>query len=250
MRLVAILLLACPAFAADIVNAYGHIPGGGFRMAIPNTQIPWKDTAIRIVGKDVENPESRIRDLWQNKNSFGDIDYNFQVPIPQDFKDRRHYVISQWGLTPLRARNIVGTVRYNFDPNGTKPELKKVDFGGSAIFDLIPEDEYVEGAFVWIAETPVKSEAVDIPEDALKIVPNGQATTITYTANGKPLTARITSPATSKTEAAALVTIESDRYIFLQWTPDRNGCQYMSTLLKLTATGMEEAASNVYGCGL
>jgi hypothetical protein len=246
MKLLALALLASPMFAADIASVYGHIPGGGFRLPIPDSQINWKDAAIRAVGKDVEKPEARLFDLWANKDNLGNTEFNFQAPIPQQIKDRRHYVISQWGLTPLRVRNLVGSIRYNFDPVGTKPEIKKIAFSGNAIFDTIPEDEYVEGAFAWIADAPVTSEAVDILESQLTIVADGPATRVTYSGQ----TARITSPATSKTEAAALVTIGAERYVFLQWKQERDSCRFLFTLLKLTATGMEEAASTVYGCEL
>ena len=112
--------------------------------------------------------------------------------------------------------------------------------------DTIPEDEYVEGAFAWIADAPVTSESVDLPENSLKIVPDGAATLITFTSGSTARTARITAPVTSQTRSTALLTIGEERYIFLQW--ERGSCQYMFTLLKLTATGMEEAASNLYGC--
>jgi hypothetical protein len=246
MKFAALFLLAIPAFSAEIVPLYGHIPGGGFRLPIPDAQIDWKETAIKVVSKDVEMPAARLQDLWANKNGKGETDFNFQTPIPQELKDRRHYVISEWGLTPLRVRNLVGTIRYSFDPVGTKPELKKVAFGGSAIFDTIPEDEYVEGAFAWIADAPVTSESVDLPENSLKIVPDGAATLITYTSGSTARTARITVPVTPETRSTALRTVGEERYIFLQW--ERGSCQYTFTLLKLTATGMDEAASNLYGC--
>jgi len=247
MKLLALALLASSAFAADIVSAFGHIPGGGFRMAIPESTINWKDTAIRVVGKDVEKPTGRLQDLWQNKDSVGNTDFNFQVPVPQQFKDHRYYVISQYGLTPLRVRNLVGAIRYNFDPDGSKPEIKKVAFSGYAIFDTIPEDEYVEGAFIWAADAPVTSEAVDVPDTALSIA---ATTRVTYTSDGTARTATLKTPATSKTNGAALITIGAEKYLFLQWRPERNSCQYMFTLFKLTATAMEEAASTVYGCEL
>lgn len=250
MKLLALALLASSAFAADIVSAFGHIPGGGFRMAIPDSQINWKDTAIRIVGKDVEKPTTRLQDLWQNKDSVGNTDFNFQVPVPQQFKDRRYYVISQYGLTPLRTRNLVGTIRYNFDPDGNKPEIKKVAFGGNAIFDTIPEDEYVEGAFVWAADAPVTSEAVDVPETALSITPEAKTIRVTYTAEGTARSAALKTPATSKTDGAAQITIGAEKYLFLQWHPEGTSCEYMFTLFKLTATAMEETASTIYGCEL
>jgi hypothetical protein len=248
MKLAALLFLVAPVFAADIVSAYGHLPGGGFRIPIPDSQINWKETAIRVVGKDVEKPTTRLQDLWANKDGIGNTDFNFQVPIPQQLKDRKYYVISQYGLTPLRIRNVVGAIRYNFDPLGTKPEIKKIAFGGNAIFDTIPEDEYVEGAFALITDAAVTSEAVDLPESALTISPEGNATRITLTLSGTRRTARITSPATSKTEAVAVITVGTEPYLFLQWTQERNSCQFTFTLLKLTPTGMEEAGSTAYGC--
>jgi len=244
MKLVALALLACPLFAADLVSAYAHIPGGGYRVPLSDEQIHWKDTALRVVGKDVETPGDRLQDLWANKDSLGNTDFNFQVSVPQSLKDRRYYVISQWGLTPLRVRNVVGTIRYHFDPLGTKPEILKIAYDGHAIFDPIPEDEYVEGAFAWISDAPVTSEAVDIPPAALAVEPN----LLSYTLDGTKRSISLKSPSTSKTDAAALVTIGGERYVFLQWKPEGRSCEYTFTLLKLTATGMEEAASNAYGC--
>lgn len=246
MKLVALALFACPLFAADIVSAYGHIPGGGFRIPLPDTQMNWKATAIRLVGNDVEKPDARLQDLWANKDSLGNTDFNFQVPVPQTLKDSRYYVISQYGLTPLRIRNIVGAIRYNFDPLGTKPEILKIAFGGSAIFDTIPEDEYVEGAFAFVGDAAMKSEAVDIPATDLTIAPEG----VTYTLDGVKRSVSLKSHFTSRADGAALLTIGADRYVFLQWKPEGRSCEYTFTLLKLTATGMEEAASNAYGCEL
>jgi len=244
MKLAALLLLSVPLFAEDIVSLYGHIPGAAFRLPIPDSELNWRETAIRIVGKEVEKPDSRLQDLWANKDSAGNTDFNFQVPVPQAMKDRKYYAISQYGLTPLRAKGLVGGIRYNFDPFGTKPEIKKIAFGGNALFDTIPEDEYVEAAFALITDAAVISDAADVPEGALVVAPEG----ITYTLDGVKRSLLPKAPFTSMIEGAGLVTIAADRYLFIQWAQERGSCAYNFSLLKLTATGLDETASTIYGC--
>lgn len=246
MKLLPLLLLTGPLFAADIVSLYGHVPQAAFRMPVPDRLINWREAAISRVGKDVEKPADRVQDLWANKDQLGNTEYNFQYPVPQTFKDRKYYAISQYGLTPLRVTSLVGAIGYSFDPLGTKPEIRKVTFVGNALFNTIPEDEYVEGAFALVTDSAVTSDAVDVPESALTIAPEG----ITYTLDGVKRSLRPKAPFTSKAEGAGLVTIGTDRYLFIQWTQERGSCAYNFSLLKLTAAGLEETGSTVYGCDL
>ena len=90
MKLLPLLLLLLSICAGEIVPAYGHIPGGGFRVPLPDSQIPWKDVALQVIGKDAATPsETRITDLWQNKDNFGITEVNFQAPVPAAMKARR-----------------------------------------------------------------------------------------------------------------------------------------------------------------
>jgi hypothetical protein len=249
MRILGLLLCLLPAWGAEIGPIYTHLPGGGYRLPLPESVVNWKALALQIVGKNVEKPEaSRVIDYFQNKDSMGNTEVSFPAPVPQALKERTYYAISQWGLTKLRVRNMMGAVRYGFDPNGTKPVILRIAFTGQALFDPVPDDEVVEGAFVLTSNAAVTSDAVEIPEGAITIARESDGTRVTYTAEGVTRGLRITSPASARTEAAALVTIGGERYVFLQWAPMT--CEYMFSLLKLTAAGMEEAASNAYGCEL
>lgn len=245
MKLLPLLLLASLC-SGEIVPAYGHIPGGGFRVPLPDSQIPWKDIALQVVGKDAATPnETRLTDLWQNKDSFGITEVNFQAPVPAALKSRKFYVISDYGLTPLKIRNLVGGVRYGFDLEGEKAAvLKQVAFTGNAFFDNVPEDEYVEGAFVIDSDAEIKSEAKEVQPAAVTAAKDAETTKIAW--NGK--TGTIKSATTSRPDAATDITIGNQQYLYLQWHPEGTSCEFIFTLLKVGATSLDEAASTVYGC--
>jgi hypothetical protein len=248
MKLLPLLILAASMCAGEIVSAYGHIPGGGFRVPLPESQVPWKDLALRIVSKDVATPsETRLTDLWQNKDSFGIAEISFQAPIPETMKSRKYFVISDWGVTPLRLRSMVGGVRYRFDPAGTRSDLKEVGFQGAAIFDNVPEDEYVEGAFVIDSDTNLSNEAKEIAPSAIAVTRESQdATRITW--SGK--TGIIKSPATSRAEVASQFKIGNEDFLFLRWHPEGTSCEYIFTLLKIGASTLDETKNTVYGCDI
>ena len=237
------LASVCPG---QIVPAYGHIPGGGFRVPLPEAQVPWKALALQVVGKDAATPSgSRLTDLWQNKDNFGIAEVNFPATVPAAMKARRYYVISADGLTALRVRNLFGSVRYGFDIESAKAEvLKQVAFTGNAIFDTVPEDEYVEGAFLIDSGAAITSTAAEVEPAAVTAAKNGDATKVTW--DGK--TGTIKSPTTSRPDRAASLAIGSDKYLFLQWHPEGTSCEFIFTLLKVGAAGLNEAANTVYGC--
>ena len=246
MKLLPLLLLAVSLCTGQIVPAYGHIPGGGFRVPLPEAQVPWKNIALQVVGKEAATPSgSRLTDLWQNKDNFGITEVNFQAPVPAAMKTRKFYVISADGLTPLRMRQLVGGVRYGFDIESQKAEvLKQVAFTGNAIFDTVPEDEYVEGAFMIESNTEIKGQATEVQPTAITSAKQGEATKITW--SGK--TGLVKSPTTSRPDAAASLTIGTEKYLFLQWHPEGTSCEFIFTLLKIGATSLDEAANTVYGC--
>ncbi|MFM2123992.1 MAG: hypothetical protein RL328_443 [Acidobacteriota bacterium] len=246
MRTLPLLLLFASLCAGEIVPAYGHIPGGGFRVPLPDSQIPWKDVALQVIGKDAATPsETRITDLWQNKDNFGITEVNFQAPVPAAMKTRKFYVISDGGLSPLKMRGLVGGIRYGFDIEGEKAAvLKQVAFTGNAMFDNVPEDEYVEGAFLIDSDTEIKSTAAEVQPSAVSVAKEGETTRIGW--NGK--SGAIKSPTTSRPDAATAITIGNDQYLYLQWHPEGTSCEFIFTLLKANATGLQETANTVYGC--
>ena len=242
LLLTAVLASLC---AGEIVPAYGHIPAGGFRVPLPESQVPWKDLALRIIGKDAGTPsEDRLLDLWQNKAAFGITEANFQAPVPDAMKARKFYVISVDGLTPLRVRGLVGAVRYRFDPDALKPDLKEVVYGGNAIFDTVPEDEYVEGAFLIDSDAAITSSVKEVQPSAVTVTPSGQETKLAW--DGR--TGTINSPTTSRPDYASDLTIGAERYLFLQWHPEGTSCEFIFTLLKAGVGTLQETMSTVYGC--
>ncbi len=246
MKPLPLLLLAVSLCAGQIVPAYGHIPGGGFRVPLPESQVAWKDIGLQILGKDAGTPTgSRLTDLWQNKDNFGITEVNFQAPVPAAMKSRKYYVISADGLTPLRVRGLVGGIRYGFDIESEKAEvLKQVAFTGNAIFDTVPEDEYVEGAFLIDSDAAITSTATEVQPTAITSAKEGEATKITW--DGK--TGLVKSPTTSRPDLAASLAIGNEKYLFLQWHPEGTSCEFIFTLLKIGSASLDEAANTVYGC--
>lgn len=243
--LLGVCLLAAPLWAADIVSAYGHIPGGGFRVPVPDSRIPWREMALKTVSLDVERPDAaRLRDLYFQKDQFGNAELSFRVPVPTDMEQRRYYAVSDWGLTPLRIRGLVGAARYAFDPQSAAPVLLQVGFTGQLFFDNVPEDDYVEAGFVWASDHPVTSEVEEVEPRAIAVSGSGDTARVTW----QDRTASLRSPVTSRAETAALISAEGEKYLYIQWHPEGTSCEYMFTLLRLTATSLEETASTVYGC--
>ena len=103
---------------------------------------------------------------------------------------------------------LVGGIRYGFDIEGEKAAvLKQVAFTGNAMFDNVPEDEYVEGAFLIDSDTEIKSTAAEVQPSAVSVAKEGETTKIGW--NGKSGT--IKSPSTSRPDAAsaAFLTLSS-----------------------------------------
>jgi hypothetical protein len=247
--LLTLVFVLIPAHAADITSLYTHMAGGGFRLPLKEPQVSWRQLAMGALGKDVAKPEAtRALDYFQNKDGAGVTEVNFPVSqVPTTLKDRRYYAVSIWGLTPLRLRMLMGAVRYGFDPKGLTSTIQRVGYSGDAIFDPVPEDGWVEAAFVVSSDAELKiEESLDIPADALVIKRVAKRTRITHKADGKSRSILLPEVAPIKPEATALVSIEGEKYIFIQWPA--NKCAYNFHLLKLGPTALTVAGKTSYGC--
>ena len=249
--LVPLLLLALEGPAITISTASLEPPNGVVSFTLdPQSDLDWRAIAeTKFASHSLDQPSKEtLEELSQKRDTSDGAERRFEYAAPEELTKKFHYLISSQGALLLHVDKLRGVIGYLFEHQ--RRALQSVSFSGSVLAEL-PKQEGLSAGFVFSSAQALKIESTPVSADAVRVRKTGSVFHVRYEDGGRVLEGETEAIMPSPEVKAALLfrtAPGSPSYLFVQWKPDPDACEFAFSLFLVEAGGLKAVKWTAYGC--